>query len=84
MSKTRAEFEAEYNDGKLRDLLLYGRLSIECRCEWDQCSGWKMTQLDRLSDDIKFQHNTPDEVQEAIDHRLTLVDQFKLEPKGSE
>jgi hypothetical protein len=82
VTQTREEFESEYNGGDIRALLLYGRLSIECRCDWELCSGWKMTHLDQLEDDLNLYGNTPSEVEAAVAHRLKLVSEFELEPKG--
>lgn len=82
MAIAREEFEAQYNGGNIIPLLLEGRLSIECRCDWEECTGWKMSHVDYLSDDVKLHVNTFDEVRAALDHRLELVSKFKLDPDG--
>lgn len=84
MTKTRAEFEAEYNGGDIMPLLLHGRLSLECRCGENICGGWKMTHLNHLDDDIQLYGNTTSEVASALSHRLDLVSQEILDPKGKE
>lgn len=79
MTKTREEFEAEYNGGDIMPLLRHGRLSIECRCDWEFCDGWKMTHLDSLSEDIANYGNTPSQIAAAIAHRLDLLDGKKID-----
>lgn len=81
--KTREEFESEYNGGIILPLLLEGRLSIECRCDWESCCGWKMSHTDWLSDDILLYGNTPKEVEEALAHRLEVVSKVKLDGTGA-
>lgn len=73
MVTTREEFESEYNAGGIKELVLHGRLSIECRCSEDMCEGWKMTHLDWLQDDIDLYGNTELEIATAISHRDELL-----------
>lgn len=82
MAITREEFEAQYNGGDIMPLLLKGRLSIECRCDWEECDGWKMTSLEQLDDDLKLYGNTLTEVAVATMHHVELVSQFKLGEKA--
>jgi hypothetical protein len=81
MAKTREEFEAEYNGGVIMPLLLDGRLSIECRCDWEKCHGWKMSHLDHLEDDVDLYGNTSSEIESAIAHRLEVLSKANLEEK---
>ena len=82
MNQTREEFESEYNDGDIMPFLLAGRLSIECRCDDENCKGWKMSDLTRLSDDLTLYGNTLSEVHRAVDHRLNRISIFKLRGKA--
>lgn len=74
---SREQFE-DYYDGGNRRWIQMGRLSIECHeCdpEYDQfnCHGWRMTQVDRLNDDIEISGNTQAEVIAAMAHREELL-----------
>ena len=82
MTKTREEFEAEYNGGDISELILYGRLSIECHCDWGLCEGWKMTSIDRLPDDLYLYGNTSSEIAVALWHRLELLNKLKQDGKN--
>jgi hypothetical protein len=81
VSKTRAEFESEYNNGDIAPLLQRGRLSIECYCDDDGCDGWKMSAIDRLPEDLYLYGNSSSEVAFALWHRLGLLNQLKLDGK---
>jgi hypothetical protein len=78
-TQTRREFETEYNGGDIKYMVIHGRLSIECPCDYEACTGWKMTHLDNLADDALLYGVTPEQITMALAHRLDLVAQFKLE-----
>lgn len=81
-TETRKEFEARWNDGIIMPSVRRGRLSIECHEDHSdypelECSGWKMSSVESLDDDLFLYGNTSIEVAVAVVHRDELLAQDK-------
>ena len=78
-TETREEFEARWNGGVIMHAVRRGRISIECHenhieDEFRDCTGWKMSHVEGLKDDLEVYGNTQAEVDAAIEHRNQLLE----------
>jgi len=68
--ETRDEFENRYNGGE-RDWLGHSA-SIECYCDYEECTGWGMVPITDLTR-FKMHYNTDAERAAALEHHESLV-----------
>jgi len=75
---TREEFELSYGKRSkisLVDLAERGYLAVPCvGCDFDKCDGWKMATEESLDFDLLTGKLAPEDLDEARQHRLDLIE----------
>lgn len=74
--ETRDQFEARYGHGD--PAWVPFRASIQCHCDYEECTGWGMVPISEITTH-PMHYNTDAERKSALEHHETLLENRRLE-----